>query len=516
MANDDGWPVKATAQLTGLGGYGDSSYAPSPEPFAASQTKYLRIQLSNSVGVGTEVGSSFVTDATLNYNGDPLAPPLSMLGRDVVNNPFATASNNQDGLSAGSSVETRDMWQGLKFQSPGSSVYYTSLNFWALQPGFVQEPSWSPNQGEDPHWGTLQYTTTPGYVAVQQAGFGLAGSSGQYVDASGMPNMPYVIGGSYGSFQTSRPSGPCVPAYEWSSKIWKTGYWGIAEFDNSGTDTGADVTCSDVAADGQWHYTGYVYYQGQYYDNYEQVTPGYLPINGSYDQVTAASGHYNYPKNGAPKWYWDSATYTYHELVYNPGPGTITFSQSQARENGDTYYCAYFDVGSAGTVQISPGQYAWLTSTYTMPQSTYTVYLGGFQDVTGPIAPSAFWTYYNNGSGNAYTLHSDFGVGCCAPASRLNVFSASPILNQCVDYDWGIYDTHGTEYSVSSSNANPGVIGSGVWYAPTMTPSEVYSVLGYNSKTSAIVGGASYASWSAQVKLFSVKQDGWYSYVTAS
>jgi hypothetical protein len=187
-SNPNNWPIVAYVHESLQNGESFNGY----EYFAANQTKYLKLNLNSNI-VGKSI-SFLATDAQTHQNLDPVAPP------QYVNDPEA---DDRTGVNW-----TAGEWEGLAVAQGGSSgvvangtyvPFYTSKDFWALRPGFVTAQTWVPNPGEDSHWGTVQTTTTPGFMWGQQAGFSAYlsnGSSGTLlVDANGMPGMPYVVSG---------------------------------------------------------------------------------------------------------------------------------------------------------------------------------------------------------------------------------------------------------------------------------------------------------------------------------
>jgi len=555
--NENSWPVAADITNGGLSGVGETwtGY----EPFSAGQTKYLRLMLNANLN-DQSVANNFWTVANTHQNLDPLAPPIPPAARNYITDPEADDSSGINWSA--------DEWEGLTFNG-GSSAYYTSQAFWALQPGFIQEPSWVPNPGEDAHWGTIQWNSVPGYVWVKQPGFSIQDYGSGLIDASGMPGMPYVVGGGYGALQSSKPPGPSTPAYSWNQESWKydgvygtiaypygtawgtyvsqhwphyqniggtdpmsfltcgaSGYfyenpgvnqniiywaYGFASFDwwenasngsSSGVDLGSNITLPSCPANGKQNWL--ITPGNPYTDpsiSLQSVTPGYEPISGSYDQVQNITTQTNYTKNG-PVTSITGVTYVQNLEVNNPGPGPLTFSLTGGKENGDTYFNYYFSVSAAsqGQVTIQPGQTAWLTSTYSLPQSSYEIYLGGGSDGS-PYAPASFWT--SDGSGG-YIIASDFAIGATRPVDastwggRVFTWTASGIENQCVAFDQGNWLANDTIYTVSNS---PGFNGGYLNYVGAMTPMELASFVGNTGAVATKiqqVENSGYATWSAQ------------------
>jgi hypothetical protein len=545
FCNNNKWPVVAKVRVT-LGGVGETweGY----EPFSAGETKYLRLQMNGSVGPTSSVGNNFWTWANIHQNLDPLAPPVSVLLRDVVNDPSA-----DDGTGI---CWSADQWQGLSF-SQGSYNYYTSKYFWALQPGFRQVPAWAPNLGEDAHWGTIRWDSVPGYVWVRQPSFNLISKgSTLYVDARNMPNMPYVVSGSYGSFQTSAPSGPSVTAYSWNKVIWQPtstygiydlqgshnwlpyiqqhwpgyvnisgdptyayeGYSGLfyvssssqniirwyayysyglkirwdeyAPVSSSGIDYGGNITCKSVPADGQWH----VITNSSYAREVQQATRGYLPIYGSYERISSTNGS-------------SSASFVQNIQVYNPGQATASFNLTQGLQDGDAYFSDYFTTPGASQVSIPPGSSVWLTSSYSLPQDTYSN--------NGHQVAANEW-YYSIGSSRY--LPPDFIVGAVRPigSDRYFAWTASGIRNNCVAYDWGYYVYKNTLYSVRT---NPGFSGGLLDYVTAMTPEDLIAFTGNTGGVTTKINSVKnngYAAWTAQSIIYYYSHDGHGSYVTAN
>jgi hypothetical protein len=573
--NDNNWPVVADVTNCGLGSAGEALPSPMYEYFGAGQTKYLRLEINSNLN-GQSVAHDFWTVANIHQNLDPLATP-----------PFVTDPPAYDGTGV---CWSGDDWEGLTFNSISNGEYvpyYTSQDFWALQPGFVQEPAWVPNPGEDPRWGTIQWNTVPGFVWVQQPGFSILGTGNSLIDASGMPGMPYIVGGGYGTFQTSKPSGPSAVAYSWNNESWRynyvgysgspsnyyyygwsnyvhqhwpnyqnimgtdpssfvlyncygyfyenpsqnqniiywsleNGYFSWNEYTPSTSSSGVNIgnlysiSPSSCPADGQQHW---VFSNGI---SMQSATPGYVPISGSYDQVQSVTYNSGWSKNG----YYSSmtgATFVQNLQVYNPGPGPVTFNLTGGLQNGDTYYCGYFSVpgASQGQVTIPPGQSVWLTSTYSLPQSSYWVYLGGFSDTSSSSVPASFFTPQYGSA--YYQLASDFGTGATRPintgwSGRVFTWTASGIENNCVGYDYGEYIADDTLLGAYSSNCSPGFYGSLLSYLRSMTSSEVTSFQGYYSvaaKAQPVLNGG-HATWSATSHTQSQRYNGWYSYASAS
>jgi hypothetical protein len=554
--NENSWPVAADITNGGLSGVGETwtGY----EPFSAGQTKYLRLMLNANLN-NQSVANNFWTVANTHQNLDPLAPPIPPAARNYITDPEADDSSGINWSA--------DEWEGLTFNG-GSSSYYTSQAFWALQPGFIQEPSWVPNPGEDAHWGTIQWNSVPGYVWVKQPGFSIQDYGSGLIDASGMPGMPYVVGGGYGPLQSSKPSGPSTPAYSWNQESWKydggygtiaypygtawgtyvsqhwphyqniggtdpmsfltcgaSGYfyenpgvnqhiiywaYGFAAFDwwenvsngsSSGVDLGSNITLPSCPANGKQNWL--ITPGNPYTDpsiSLQSVTPGYEPISGSYDQVQSVNWYVNHYTGG---------TYVQNLEVCNPGPDPVTFNLTQGIENTDTYYGYHYSIGApqGGQVTIQPGQSAWLTSTYSLPQNS--------TDGDGFCAPKAW--YYWNGAG--YTLDSDFDVGSTRPINvptRVFSWTASGIKNNCVGYDYGECVTDGTVLGAYGFNCSPGFYGSLLSYVNAMTPSEITNFQGYSSVAEKVqsVESSGYATWTAQSDMYI--KSGYISYVSAS
>jgi hypothetical protein len=550
--NNNNWPIVAKIRVT-LSSAGETWEG--HEPFGANETKYLRLQMNSSIGPSSSVGNNFWTWANIHQNLDPLAPPVSVLLRDVINDPRA-----DDGTGI---CWSADMWEGLTFNQEASN-YYTSNAFWSLRPGFRQVPAWVPNPGEDAHWGTIRWDSVPGYVWVRQTGFvPFSKGSTPLVDARNMPGVPCVVPGSYGPFQISTPSGPFVTAYSWNKVTWQytgvegsyrfqpasynwlpyiqqhwPGYVNIrgnptnADYDGasgsffisagsqniiqwsvrysgglyiqwyeyapvciSGMDYGGNITFPGVPADGQWH----IIYSGSYISEKRQVTRGYLPIYGSYEQISSTNGS-------------SSAAYTQNIQVYNPGPATITFNLTQGVQDGDRYFKDYFTTpgASQGQVNIPPVSSVWLTSSYSLPQESY---------ANGGRSLAAQTWYYRKGS--SYDLSPDFSTGSMRPidSDRIFAWTASGIRNNCVAYDWGYFVSKGYLFTVGSNNANPGFSGGLLSYETAMTTVDLVKFIGNTggvaTKIQSFLNNG-YTTWTARSIPYYVNHDGDSSYVSAS
>ncbi len=509
FTNDDPWPVVAHVKET-LGNCGETWNG--DEPFAASQTKYLKLDLNSNL-VGQNIAQQLWTWAEIHLNQDPLAPPTPPPD-GYSGPPYPNYTTDPEADDHSSICWTADGWQGLTILPwEGTGDYFSSDDFWAYEQGFTQVPTWVPNPGEDPHWGQIQYDVVPSSILVKTPGFSVSSMPGNLsyaiVSADNLPGMPKIIPGGLGVFQTAQPaSGQYATAYSWEkysyqyvsagifsslSSWWNfvysqwpnltnisgSTYWGtfyteknggnIVSWElsgenveyilysagamSSGVDVGEEASCT-CPADGQW----YLFSTGDSKAPYvrEESTPGYVLLTGSYDQITAVTKSQN----------WNVYTLGYagctvqqHIEVSNPGSAPVTFYLAQGEDvelNNSVLVAPNAD--DQGTVTIPAGQSVWLTSSFGMPQKTY--YGGGY------VAPLSWYNYIEPPNGEDYqALASDFGVGSCRPITgRVYAWTATGIKNTCVAYDWGGYwiDDGGEgdiEVFLGDNNCNPGLCG---------------------------------------------------------
>lgn len=546
--NENPFPVM-TDVIQSLGSGGESYSG--QKYFGPGEQKFLLLKLNSSLPVST--GGMLGTCAYVNINYDPQAPTTPV---NYVNNPPA-----DDGTGT---VWTAHLYQGISISNYTQSNHYANGGIWGLVPCFKEIPVWNPEPG-DPYWGTLSFQSVPAWEWTVVGGCGYT-TSNPYYEAY-VPNTPYIVPGFYGSpvIDPSQISGPYDTCYVWNRKDYTHTYWsawGTVSTDwasyvnqnwpnfvnisgnisyayNSSGYFYTDASKSCIikwywgngsvvrwsAYDGQNWTSGITYNtdpysvpnDGQdhlYWDSsnscYSVVneTQQYAPIYGSYEQIQAVSRSKSWP------YYPTDCTVQHHAVVYNPSDQALQFIMTKGLQNGDTYYNDYCTIPGAaqGWVTLQPHSYTELTSTYSLPQSTYDFY--------GGIVPREWFTDLSYAH---HPVADDFVPGSCRPVNRMYEWQITGIQSNMVGYDWGEYVISGGGYFMDES---PGLNGGYIDMERDMTPIEMNSYLSrasYGSyvidstaalKARAIMANGGTTTWGMKSVLYYKNHDGWYPYTS--